>query len=268
MALLIKACLAVKLQRLWIGPLKDITIAASALTRANAIPCLAQGQSQRQANASAVRSKCVSENRTRFPPPHLFLNEVNPSSLKANRDACFQVTVTGKPLSSFPTLTCHCNSCKRRSGGIASYAFVVPKQHVQFNPAPSFALGIGAAATATATATASESSSSSGSQRGATTPGEEVASRLVHTIFVDKDTGSGHPMQRTLCVECGSPVCIVEASDPDARCLQFGLFAGVRGASEADGGGLLSECRPQLEMFASRRVKWMPEVGQDVREEV
>lgn len=76
-------------------------------------------------------------------------------------------------------------------------------------------------------------------------------------------------MQRTMCAECGSPVCIVEASDPDARCLQFGLFAGIQveggNASKAD---LLTECKPQMEMFASRRVEWMPEIGQDVREKV
>lgn len=66
-------------------------------------------------------------------------------------------------------------------------------------------------------------------------------------------------MQRTMCAECGSPVCIVEASDPDARCLQFGLFAGVE--------GLLDQSKPRLEMFARRRVRWIPEVGEDVREE-
>lgn len=81
----------------------------------------------------------------------------------------------------------------------------------------------------------------------------------VHKVFVDTDTGSGQPMQRTMCAECGSPVCIIEAGDPDARCLQFGLFA------ESDGVDL-SECKPKLEMFASRRVKWMPEVGEDVED--
>lgn len=67
-------------------------------------------------------------------------------------------------------------------------------------------------------------------------------------------------MQRTMCAECGSPVCIIEASDPDVRCLQMGLFAGSEGVD-------LGEARPKLEMFAKRRVKWMPEVGEDVREE-
>ncbi|PSR82217.1 Mss4-like protein, partial [Coniella lustricola] len=95
-----------------------------------------------------------------------------------------KVTVTDKPLICFPTLVCHCTSCKRRSGGIASYAFVVPKQHIQIGPAGG-----------------------------------------VHKVFVDHDTGSGKPMQRTMCVECGSPVCIIEAESPDSRCLQFGLFA-------------------------------------------
>ncbi|KAJ9632297.1 hypothetical protein H2203_000701 [Taxawa tesnikishii (nom. ined.)] len=40
-----------------------------------------------------------------------------------------QVSVDGS-LSSFDSLMCHCSSCKRRSGGIASYAFVVPKDKV------------------------------------------------------------------------------------------------------------------------------------------
>lgn len=81
----------------------------------------------------------------------------------------------------------------------------------------------------------------------------------VHKVFVDNDTGSGKPMQRSMCAVCGSPVCIVEASSPDARCLQFGLFADSEGVD-------LSECKPVLEMFASKRVKWMPEVGEEVKE--
>lgn len=40
-----------------------------------------------------------------------------------------QVVVDGS-LEDFESLTCHCNSCKRRSGGIASYAFMVPKEKV------------------------------------------------------------------------------------------------------------------------------------------
>lgn len=66
-------------------------------------------------------------------------------------------------------------------------------------------------------------------------------------------------MQRTMCAECGSPVCIIEAADLEARCLQFGLFADSEGVD-------LNECKPDLEMFASRRVRWIPEVGDDVRE--
>lgn len=66
-------------------------------------------------------------------------------------------------------------------------------------------------------------------------------------------------MQRTMCAECGSPVCIIESADPDARCLQFGLFADSQGVD-------LGDCKPALEMFASRRVKWIPAVGDDVRE--
>lgn len=153
-----------------------------------------------------------------------------PSSnpLLTRLESHLQVTVTGKPLTSFPTLTCHCVSCKRRSGGVASYAFIVPKQNVRFQPEPNPPNPIGPAG---------------GS----------------HKTFVDNKTGSGHPMQRTMCAECGSPVCIIEAADLEARCLQFGLFADSEGVD-------LNECKPALEMFASRRVRWIPEVGDDVRE--
>ncbi|KAL1296919.1 hypothetical protein AAFC00_004530 [Neodothiora populina] len=41
-----------------------------------------------------------------------------------------KITVSDKPLTDFDTLMCHCANCKRRSGGVASYAFIVPKQHV------------------------------------------------------------------------------------------------------------------------------------------
>ncbi|KAF2768491.1 hypothetical protein EJ03DRAFT_352207 [Teratosphaeria nubilosa] len=47
---------------------------------------------------------------------------------------CGQVEVTvDQPLSSLDTLMCHCISCKKRSGGIASYAFIVPEgqKHVK-----------------------------------------------------------------------------------------------------------------------------------------
>ncbi|KAJ0120981.1 hypothetical protein J7T55_015720 [Diaporthe amygdali] len=139
-----------------------------------------------------------------------------------------KVTVTGKPLASFQSLTCHCVSCKRRSGGVASYAFVVPKQNVQFHPEANF-------------------------------PDSIAPAGGPHKVFVDNHTGSGHPMHRTMCAECGSPVCIIESADPDARCLQFGLFADSQGVD-------LNECKPVLEMFACRRVKWIPELGEDVRE--
>ena len=36
-----------------------------------------------------------------------------------------QVSVKGSLLE-YDTLMCHCSSCKRRSGGLASYAFVIP----------------------------------------------------------------------------------------------------------------------------------------------
>ena len=121
-----------------------------------------------------------------------------------------------KPLTSFDTLCCHCDNCKRRSGGVASYAFVVPQENVVFEPARD----VGA-----------------------------------HRTFMDGATGSGKPMYRTMCTECGSPVCIIEAHAPDVRCLQYGLFAGV----------VELPC-PELEMFASRRVAWVGEVGKDVRE--
>ncbi|RYP81713.1 hypothetical protein DL769_001863 [Monosporascus sp. CRB-8-3] len=124
-----------------------------------------------------------------------------------------QVTVTAdKPLASFDTLCCHCDSCKRRSGGVASYAFVVPERRVSFHGS-------------------------------------------AHKTFEDRDTGSGKPMRRTMCAECGSPVCVIEADSPDVRCLQYGLFAGQ-----------LELPRPALEMFASKRVPWINEVGEDVRE--
>lgn len=75
-------------------------------------------------------------------------------------------------------------------------------------------------------------------------------------MYQDHDTGSGKPMTRTMCVECGSPVCIIEAESPEMRCLQYGLFAGV-----------VELPRPELELFAGRRVGWLNEVGKDVREE-
>lgn len=34
------------------------------------------------------------------------------------------------PLDTVNSLVCHCANCKRRSGGVASYAFMVPKENV------------------------------------------------------------------------------------------------------------------------------------------
>jgi hypothetical protein len=36
-------------------------------------------------------------------------------------------------LSTVNTLVCHCSNCKRSSGGVASYAFMVPKEHVSIS---------------------------------------------------------------------------------------------------------------------------------------
>ncbi|CAD0010900.1 unnamed protein product [Aureobasidium pullulans] len=125
-----------------------------------------------------------------------------------------QVTVSQKPLTSFPTLCCHCTNCKRRSGGIASYAFIVPKQHVSIT--------------------------------GST-----------HKSYQDPDTGSGKPMTRTMCTECGSPVCIIEAASPEDRCLQYGLFAGE-----------VELPRPGVEFLVRDKVGWVNSVGEDVKETV
>ncbi|CAD0106672.1 unnamed protein product [Aureobasidium uvarum] len=123
-----------------------------------------------------------------------------------------QVTVSPKPLTSFSTLCCNCTNCKRRSGGIASYAFIVPKDHVSIT--------------------------------GST-----------HESYSDPDTGSGKPMTRTMCTECGSPVCIIEASSPDDRCLQYGLFAGE-----------VELPKPEIEFFGRDRVVWVAEMGKNVKE--
>ncbi|EMC94974.1 hypothetical protein BAUCODRAFT_123461 [Baudoinia panamericana UAMH 10762] len=49
----------------------------------------------------------------------------------SGRCLCGKVEVAvNKPIKDFDTLMCHCANCKRRSGGIASYAFLVPKEHV------------------------------------------------------------------------------------------------------------------------------------------
>ncbi|KAH0291244.1 hypothetical protein M436DRAFT_56463 [Aureobasidium namibiae CBS 147.97] len=123
-----------------------------------------------------------------------------------------QVTVTSQPLLSYPTLCCSCNNCKRRSGGIASFAFIVPSSDVHI----------------------------AGSS---------------HTSYSDPDTGSGKPMTRSMCKECGSPVCIIEASAPESRCLQYGLFAGE-----------VELPRPQVEFFGKERVVWVSEMGGEVKE--
>lgn len=122
-----------------------------------------------------------------------------------------QKVSVSEPLSKFDTLMCHCTACKRRSGGVASYAFIIPKEHVDIT----------------------------GSS---------------HTTYTDNDTGSGKPMQRTMCKECGSPVCIIEGHAPDMRCLQYGLFADQELPP------------PKLEMFRSAACKWVNSVGQDVKE--
>lgn len=108
---------------------------------------------------------------------------------------------------------CHCASCKRRSGGIASYAFIIPKEQV-------------------------------------TISGDN------HVNYEDKDTGSGKPMQRSMCSYCGSPVRIIEGSAPDTWCMQYGLFA-----DEVD------LPPPKLEMFRSKACAWVKAVGEDVKDE-
>ena len=148
-----------------------------------------------------------------------------------------QVTVTAEqPLTAFDTLCCHCDNCKRRSGGVASYAFAVPQEHVVFEPPPEDeGVDNGAAAAAAAA------------------EGKEGPNP--HRTFVDRATDSGKLTRRTMCAECGSPVCIVEAHAPDIRCLQYGLFAGV-----------IELPRPELEMFVAKRVAWVREVGNDIRD--
>lgn len=76
-----------------------------------------------------------------------------------------------------------------------------------------------------------------------------------HKTMEDRDTASGHPMVRTMCGDCGSPVAIIEHSQPNTRCMQYGLFAGE-----------VELPKPKLEMFTSRMCTWETTVGEDVRQ--
>lgn len=126
-----------------------------------------------------------------------------------------QVSVKGSLLD-YDSLMCHCNSCKRRSGGLASYAFMIPKDRCEIIEK---------------------------------TPG-------AHATYTDSEnTTSGKPMQRTMCRNCGSPVCVIEAHAPAVRCLQFGLFAG-----EVD------LPKPRLELFRQAACRWEPVIGQKVED--
>lgn len=116
-------------------------------------------------------------------------------------------------LSSFDSLMCHCTSCKRRSGGIASFAFMIPKQHVNITG-------------------------------------------KCHAIYIDHETGSGKPMERSMCSECGSPIRIIEGHAPDIWCMQYGLFA-----DEAE------LPPPRLELFRKKACGCMAPVGQEVKDE-
>ncbi|GAB7360092.1 hypothetical protein MBLNU230_g7856t1 [Neophaeotheca triangularis] len=130
------------------------------------------------------------------------------------RCLCGKVEVAvNASLKDFDTLMCHCASCKRRSGGIASFAFCIDKRYV----------GI------------------SGS---------------THVNYEDTKTGSGKPMQRSMCSNCGSPVRIIEGHAPDTWCMQYGLFA-----DEVD------LPPPKLELFRGKACTWMREIGEDVRNE-
>ncbi|KAI7213359.1 hypothetical protein KC333_g6617 [Hortaea werneckii] len=131
------------------------------------------------------------------------------------RCLCGKVGVTvNAPLTDFDSLICHCASCKRRSGGIASFAFMVPKQHV------------------------------------------EITGPNSHVTYIDPHTGSGKPMERSMCSECGSPVRIIEGHAPDVWCLQYGLFA-----DEVD------LPPPKLELFRKKACAWMPPLGEVVKDE-
>ena len=175
------------------------------------------------------------------PDPHSPHLHILLSRLPATTNAPPQVSVTADLLTnpSITTLTCHCASCKRRSGGLASYAFCVPGKYVTIASPPS------------------SSAPSSGGPSG--------SSASFHSTYTDPDTQTGKPMQRTMCSRCGSPVAVIEGSEEGKSesertvCLQYGLFA-----EELEGRGGLP--RPQLEMFASRRCVWEEVMGREVRE--
>lgn len=62
-------------------------------------------------------------------------------------------------------------------------------------------------------------------------------------------------MTRTMCSECGCPVCIIEAASPESRCLQYGLFAGE-----------VELPKPEVEFFGRDRVVWVKEMGSGVKD--
>lgn len=77
-----------------------------------------------------------------------------------------------------------------------------------------------------------------------------------HVTYIDPETGSGKPMERSMCSECGSPVRIIEGHAPDVWCLQYGLFADV-----------VDLPPPKLELFRKRACAWMAPLGEVVKDE-
>lgn len=77
-----------------------------------------------------------------------------------------------------------------------------------------------------------------------------------HTSYMDPETKSGKPMERSMCSRCGSPIRIIEAMDPDTWCMQYGLFAGESDLPP-----------PKLEMWRRRACDWAPKVGEKVLDE-
>lgn len=76
-----------------------------------------------------------------------------------------------------------------------------------------------------------------------------------HTSYMDHDTGSGKPMERSMCSGCGSPVIIVEGHAPDIRCVQYGIFADQELPA------------PKLELFRKSACGWQQTVGEQVKDE-
>ncbi|KIW31068.1 uncharacterized protein PV07_02751 [Cladophialophora immunda] len=143
----------------------------------------------------------------------------------------WRYTVPKQPIKS---IICHCNACKKWTGGSFMPNVLFPSSGFDLKP------------------------------------DEAVSPPPQMTTYADKGSDSGRTVNRHFCATCGSPLYCSSSLSPEMISVPSGSIDGLLGASKAEHAKLTEEERlrglaPEMEFYCQRAAPWVEIKGKTMK---